>query len=204
MSIARGKGGDTINDVTISLMEETHLREAVYVLSVAMLDNPLHVAVFQGKGEKEREEIVKEFNRLLAKVPGIVYLARIDGDIIGVMRMKSCSGSDPPEIDEEAEKRRDPAWRRSIWLGEWARRDPVQPHWHLGPIGVLPSMQQKGVGTLLMERFCRKVDADRLPAYLETDRDRNVAFYEKFGFEVIAKSEIFDVTSHYMWRTGLS
>ena len=24
------------------------------------------------------------------------------------------------------------------WVGEWARRDPSQPHWHLGPVAVEP------------------------------------------------------------------
>ena len=36
----------------ISFMEKSDIGESAGVVSVAMLDNPLHVAVFQGKGEK--------------------------------------------------------------------------------------------------------------------------------------------------------
>src|SRR5215472_2947513 len=31
------------------------------------------------------------------------------------------------------------------WVGEWARRDPDEPHWHLGPVAVEPSLQGQGI-----------------------------------------------------------
>ena len=40
-------------------MEKSDIQESAKVLSVAMLNNPIHIAVFQGKGEKERIEIEK-------------------------------------------------------------------------------------------------------------------------------------------------
>ena len=40
-----------MGNVQISFMEKSDIQESANVLSVAMLDNPLHVAVFQGKGE---------------------------------------------------------------------------------------------------------------------------------------------------------
>jgi hypothetical protein len=30
------------------------------------------------------------------------------------------------------------------WVGEWARRDPSEPHWHLGPVAVEPELQGQG------------------------------------------------------------
>ena len=71
---------------------------------------------------------------------------------------------------------------------------------HLGPVGVLPTHQGRGVGSMLVERFCREVDACRAKAYLETDLDINVAFYEKFGFNLVSESDIFGVKSRYMLR----
>ena len=41
-----------MNDINISLMENNDLQESARVLSVAMLNNPLHDAVFQGHGGK--------------------------------------------------------------------------------------------------------------------------------------------------------
>jgi ribosomal protein S18 acetylase RimI-like enzyme len=73
-------------------------------------------------------------------------------------------------------------------------------YWHLGPIGVLPAHQGVGVGSILMERFCKEVDACMGKAYLETDLDKNVRFYEDFGFRVVSESRIFGVKYRYMVR----
>jgi ribosomal protein S18 acetylase RimI-like enzyme len=186
--------------IRISFLEKSDISDASSVLSEAMLNVPLHIAVFQGDGEKEREMIEKMFFELLSALPGITFLARMNRQIVAVMRMKSCTGSkvsnehvqsgDVPNLD----------WRKSRWHNEWARHDPSDQHWHLGPVGVLPSHQGKGIGTELLGRFCQEVDACLSPAYLETDTDKNVRFYERFGFEVVKETEIFDVKNRYMWR----
>ncbi len=184
----------------ISFMEKNDIQESARVLSVAMLNNPLHVAVFLGKGEKERIEIEKMFSKLLIELPGIVFLVKEKQNIIGVMRMKSWEGSKATDDPKESKDENDISWRKSIWHTEWARHEPLSQHWHLGPIGVLPSHQGLGIGSMLMERFCKEVDACLAKAYLETDLDKNVRFYEKFGFKVVSESEIFDVKNRYMVR----
>jgi ribosomal protein S18 acetylase RimI-like enzyme len=95
-------------------------------------------------------------------------------------------------------------WRKSIWHKEWGRHDPLARHWHLGPIGVLPTHQGSGIGSMLMKRFCKEVDACPAKAYLETDLDKNVRFYEKFGFKVVSETEIFGVKNRYMLRASKS
>ena len=189
-----------MGNVQISFMEKSEIQESARVLSVAMLDNPLHVAIFQGKGEKERMEIEKMFCELLIELPGIVFLAKAKQNIIGVMRMKSCQGRKAADAPKDAIDENDIGWRKSVWHTEWGRHDPIGQHWHLGPIGVLPSHQVSGIGTMLIERFCGEVDASFAKAYLETEEDKNVRFYKKFGFKVVRESEIFDVKNRYMLR----
>jgi len=191
-----------MGDFRISFMERSDIQESANVLSVAMRDNPLHVAVFQGKGEKERMEIEKMFCELLIELPGIVFLAKEKRNIIGVMRMKSCQGRKVANVPKDASAEDDTGRRKSLWYAEWGRHDPIDQHWHLGPIGVLPSHQGSGIGTTLMERFCIEVDACFAKAYLETEGGKNVRFYEKFGFEVVRESEIFDVKNRYMLRAS--
>ena len=77
----------------ISFLEKSDLPEASNVLSKAMLKVPIHTAVFQGHGEKERKIIEITFFKLLSDLPGIAFLARLNSQIVGVMRMKSCDGS---------------------------------------------------------------------------------------------------------------
>lgn len=183
----------------ISFMEQNDIPIAAKVLSISMLNNPLHIGVFLGNGENERLEIEKMFFKLLNDLPGIVFLAKENNKIIGVMRMKSCIGKVFDDSDV-VEDENDIVWRKSVLFKEWAERDPVEQHWHLGPIGVLPTHRGLGVGTALMQRFCKEVDNCSAKAYLETDLDKNVRFYEKFGFKVISSSRIFHVENKYMSR----
>jgi ribosomal protein S18 acetylase RimI-like enzyme len=192
--------GTKMDTCRISFLEKSNISEASKVLSEAMLKVPNHIAIFQGHGEKEREIIEKIFFELLSDLPGITFLARINKQIIGVMRMKSCDGSKVSNEPAQTEEVNNLDWRKSHWQNEWARQDPLKQHWHLGPVGVLPSHQGKGIGTKLLSRFCKEVDACLAPAYLETDTDKNVRFYERFDFRVVEETEIFNVKNRYMWR----
>jgi len=116
------------------------------------------------------------------------------------MRMKSCEGRKAAAAAKDAKDENDIGRRKSIWHAEWGRNDLSEQHWHLGPVGVLPAHQNSGIGSILMERFCKEVDACLAKAYLETDLDKNVRFYEKFGFKIVSESEIFDVKTSYMLR----
>ncbi len=188
-----------MSNLQISFMEQNDIQQSAKVLSISMLNNPNHIGIFLGNDEDERLKIEKMFFELFSNQPGVVYLAKENGKIIGVMRMKSCIGRviDEPDIVEDEN---DIDWRKSVWFKEWAKHDPVEQHWHLGPIGVLPTHQGLGVGSILMDRFCKEVDSCKATAYLETDLDENVHFYQKFGFKVISESEVFGVKNRYMFR----
>ena len=193
-----------MENFSITFLEKSDISESSKVLSEAMLNVPLHIAIFQGHGEKERKIIENIFFKLLRDLPGITFLARINRQVVGVIRMKSCNGS---KVNNECAQTGDVAnleWRKCYWQNEWARHDPLEQHWHLGPAGGLPSHQGKGIGTNLLSRFCQEVDACLSPAYLETDTDKNVRFYERFGFEIVKETEIFDVKNRYMWRPPIS
>lgn len=64
---------------------------------------------------------------------------------------------------------------------------PHEPHWYLAVLGVDVSRQGKGLGSVLMKHALQRVDAERLPAYLESSNPRNIPFYERHGFEVIGR-----------------
>ena len=104
-------------------------------------------------------------------------MAWINKEIVGVMRMKSCDGRKVSDNTRTGDIN-NPDWRKSFWHKEWTRHDPLIQHWHLGPIGVLPSYQGKGIGSKLLRRFCTEVDACSASAYLETDTGKNVQIYQ--------------------------
>jgi ribosomal protein S18 acetylase RimI-like enzyme len=74
-------------------------------------------------------------------------------------------------------------------LEQMDRTHPTFPHWYLPWLAVDPSRQRCGLGSRLLTRGLARVDADHLPAYLETPNPRTVALYERHGFEVLASSQ---------------
>jgi len=60
-----------------------------------------------------------------------------------------------------------------------------EPHFYLLALGVDPARQGRGVGSALMRPVLDQCDRDRIPAYLETARERNLPLYERHGFRVV-------------------
>lgn len=188
------------DSIKITFMEVNELEESAKTLSIAMLNNSLHRAVFKGNEEKQRRKIENMFIDLFHNNPGITYIAKEGERIVGVMRMKSCIGSTSKMKKSDNGQVNDIDHRIRVWHHEWAAHDPKEQHWHLGPIGVTPTHQNKGIGSILLTIFCDEVDKCSAKAFLETDLDKNVSFYEKFGFKVVRTSKIFGVESRYMAR----
>lgn len=65
-----------------------------------------------------------------------------------------------------------------------------EPHWYLMILGVDPPHQGRGIGGSLIRPTLARADADRVRCYLETAKERNVAFYRRHGFEVAAEDDI--------------
>ena len=61
-------------------------------------------------------------------------------------------------------------------------------HWYLQLLGADPGHQGRGYATALVNPLLARFDRERLPCCLDTMNGDNVAFYERFGFRVAAKS----------------
>jgi ribosomal protein S18 acetylase RimI-like enzyme len=71
-------------------------------------------------------------------------------------------------------------------------RDMHEPHWYLMVLGVDPPHQGRGVGSTLISPMLERADSEHLPCYLETAKEKNVAFYQRHGFEVVVEDAIPD------------
>lgn len=65
-----------------------------------------------------------------------------------------------------------------------AKGHPRVPHWYLPVLGTAPDYQGRGVGSALLRALLARSDAEGLPAYLESSKERNLPFYQSHGFEV--------------------
>jgi ribosomal protein S18 acetylase RimI-like enzyme len=67
------------------------------------------------------------------------------------------------------------------------RRPHDPPHWYLFILGTERAAQGRGLGSALLAHVLARVDAEAMPAYLESSNERNLALYGRHGFKVTAE-----------------
>ena len=72
-------------------------------------------------------------------------------------------------------------------LGELHHRAMPDRHWYLAFLGVDSDAQGRGVAGQVLAPVLDRLDAERLPAFLETGQPRHVTYYPRFGFEVVGE-----------------
>ena len=65
------------------------------------------------------------------------------------------------------------------------RVHPHEAHWYLMTLGTDPPQQGRGCGSAAMAPVLARCDAEGMPAYLESSKERNIAFYERHGFRLL-------------------
>jgi ribosomal protein S18 acetylase RimI-like enzyme len=65
------------------------------------------------------------------------------------------------------------------------RARPRDRHWYLVALGVRPDAQRRGIGTQLVAAGLAAADEGHAACCLEPSDPANVAFYQRFGFEVV-------------------
>lgn len=64
------------------------------------------------------------------------------------------------------------------------KKHPSEPHYYLMVLGTEPEFQGRGIGSQLMAPILARCDEERVPAYLESSKERNLPLYERNGFTV--------------------
>lgn len=79
---------------------------------------------------------------------------------------------------------------------------PEEPHWYLAVIGSDPSVRGRGFGQAVMRSRLDRCDAEYCPAYLESSKEENVPYYQRFGFRVTGEITLPNggPTLWKMWR----
>lgn len=186
------------------------VRELSWTLARAFYDDP--VMVWLLPDEKPR---TMQLSRLFATMTRHHHLARggvevaCDGPGIGAAALW-----DPPNEWRETQRGQlamMPTFIRVFGLRSMRgravqelmkRAHPEEPHWYLGVVGSDPSVRGKGFGQVLMRSRLDRVDAEHAPAYLESTKHQNIAYYQRFGFEVTGEIVLPDggPTMWPMWR----
>jgi ribosomal protein S18 acetylase RimI-like enzyme len=196
--------------LTLRELQRAELGEATRLLGRGMCDNPANVRAFGIRDTDRRSRALTRFfvpvlNGLYQR--GLILGAFHDGTLVGVCGMAR-PGLCQPTLPEKLSVVPSVVFGNPVgtplrvlrWVGEWSRRDPTDPHWHLGPVAVDSHLQGQGIGGAMLAAFCARMEDCRTLSYLETDKSENVRFYQKFGFTVIAEAEVLGVPNWFMSR----
>ena len=194
-------------DIEIRRMLSSEAETVAEVDSYAYQNDPIVVAINQSNSEETRKERMNSLVRMYTNNPRETFVAIHEGRIIGYIRSFPCTGLfeglsysegeyeyiTSHEIEELSVEQ-----RRKWWLMTMKRHDLDTPHSHVGPFGVLPEFQGRGVGSRLMEDYFSRLKG--VPSYLETFTATNARFYEKRGYELILTDEVLGVKGYWLLR----
>ncbi|WP_067676010.1 GNAT family N-acetyltransferase [Nocardia miyunensis] len=84
-----------------------------------------------------------------------------------------------------------------------AQHHPAEPHWYLAFIGTHPDARGRGFGHALLAPRLAHCDETACPAYLESSKQENIAYYERFGYDLTGELNITDGGPPMwpMWRS---
>lgn len=184
------------------------LLEASDVLALAFINNPLHVAAF---GFDAVEKNKAFFRSGIPVMKGAKFVAVRNARILGFIHWVESPRCQFSMMEKLALVPYmmtgfgfNSTVKASKWLAVWSKHDPEKKHIYLGPVGVDPREQGQGIGRLLMQHYCDELDHTGSEGYLETDREKNIKFYESFGFETIQEISVLEVKNYLMWRKAVS
>ncbi len=194
----------------IGPLAESELGDAAALLARAFRDNALNRAVVRGSPATCRRANEHGMRaHLPAAHAGGTLLADRDEDGLGGVLVAASPGGYPFPRPRLAARLRSVFGQGLGVAGRWATvysaldaRHPRDAHFYLGTLGVEPDRWGRGVGTRLLEHWLATVDREGWPAYLETDGERTVGFYERAGFAVVEDLKILGVDIWLMRRPG--
>ncbi len=174
------------NDLTeLARLDETHIELAAEQLSRAFQNYPVFVYVFPDDSER-KNKLPHFFKSMVHKglLQGEVYATSPAMEGVAVWLPPGIGGGLSKEFEVDKE-----AFDRFSYYGAcvYGVREKYAPaeHWFLELIGVIPEDQGKGYARDLLRPMMDRADREGLPCYLDTELDKNVAIYQRYGFKVV-------------------
>lgn len=183
-------------------------KAAAAALSEAFMDDP--VAIWATPKERHRPRVLRRFFSALHDAHVGMETVYVDADRRGApiwalpgrwqptprMQLQTTSAFAHPRHWPRL-----PRILQGILKAE--RSHPESPdHFYLASLGVAPDRQGEGLGSRLIAPVLEICDSDGIPAYLESSKHSNIAFYARHGFRVTGELQLPSggPTIYPMWR----
>jgi ribosomal protein S18 acetylase RimI-like enzyme len=184
-------------------IQKKDLKNAVNVLTNAFSEDSMWKKVFD---DEDKNRILTEvmvrfclkYGNVLStsdNLEGIMAIAPHDKEMTTLRVILSGSFFLSMKMRNEAEKMK----VLSKAVEEAKKSLNLSPYIHLLIMGVSQEFQGKGFGGKLLRALIEKAETEKKSIYLETQKEDNVNFYEKYGFSVKKKIIIPEPLNLPMW-----
>ena len=184
-------------------LTKDQIEPACRVLTRAFHDDPLFGLHFYPNESKRKKKLPFTMNIFLkyglrygevyatsSNVEGVAIWVKSPNDHMTMWRSFRCGGlSYYVKVRGKAIKIQMSA---DEFITSIRKRVAPSNYWNLKLIGVEPSYQGKGFGGILLKAMLKQIDRESLPCYLETENEKNISFYQRYGFKVRDESQIPD------------
>ena len=159
---------------------------AVATIVAALADDPVERWLYP-----EEADYLQSFPRFVIAFAGAGMVSSVEDFAAVSMWLPPGAGPDGEAIAAVLADTVDPAKHEDTFAVA-EQMDAAHPrfaHWYLPWLAVRPERQGAGLGAALLREGLERVDADGLPAYLETPNRRTIPLYERHGFAVTAVAQ---------------
>ncbi|MFX0180072.1 MAG: GNAT family N-acetyltransferase [Candidatus Hodarchaeota archaeon] len=200
-------------------ISEDEIEAASKVLGRSFQDDPLFMYCFPDPIERKiKVAIHGEWLILLGILSGEVYITSSNIERVAIWHPHGIKdqlrGTQSKEIRTRLRKVRKMEFSDPLVIERMSNFEDLAnsfqsqyvnfPHWYLAFIGIDPVHQSKGYASKLIRMKLTEIDEQNLPCYLHTENEKNVKFYEYFGFKLIGKNNVpnSDFYHHPMLRNS--
>lgn len=164
------------------------LPELAALLGRSLENDPLSRWTFPSH-QRRQKDVARNYARLMKP--------RIKKGIVTTIDCKSVAVWTPPNPPQQTSWER---YRESLYmrwmhrrrvhevrdcLQRMAERHPQPPHWYLLALATHGDCRGQGMASQLLGDMLDRFDSDGQRVALETSKESNLTFYEKFGFVVV-------------------
>lgn len=185
-----------------ALLSKNQIKQASHVISEAFFNDPLMIYLFPLI--KERKSKLSYTMELLIRIGikyGIVHTTspNLEGiaiwfpsnkaKITSLMGLLNGGFSYFFKLGSKAVKK-----QNDFYKFVYSKHKKLIPsyHWYLSIIGINPLEQGKGFSRVLFDSMFTQIDRQNLPCFLDTNNEKNLPIYERFGFKILEEYQIPD------------
>ncbi len=186
----------------LTLLTKNQIKQASSIISKAFFNDPLMVFLFPKT--KERSFKLSSMMELLIRLGmkyGIVHITSPNLEGIAIWFPSNRSKITPLmgllnggisyffKLGSKAVKKQNQFYK---YIYSKHKKLMTSFHWYLSIIGINPINQGKGYSNILFNSMFNQIDKQNLPCFLDTNNEKNLPIYNRFGFKIIEKYEIPD------------